>query len=605
MGARAGSRPGRAREAGIALLSFAALAAILLAGAYRDFDHRGGKDWESFVGQTQAEVTTLREYGQLPLWNPWRAGGQPSLAQPVSMLLSPVTLLALVIGVLPAYKLALAPVFVAGCLGMWMLAGHLGLAGSARLVPPLVFFGSSIFPLYVSGGLPNWACAMSILPWLLLFQRRAASDGRYVVAAALTWAGMLFCGAVDRFLFLPALLALDALLVSVARKSARPLLALAGTLALGTGLAAVRVLPLLEVYLSYPREMEDATRHLLPALLPRVFLGSELPDLVELGGAFVGNGANQVYWINVGSYIGPVAALLTGLGALLEARATWMLSGMALALAWLSFGSGVEPSLWQLLHRLPPFSSLQGPERLVLFLAFYLSLLAGFGQRALAGAIASSWPEGRCVRWAAIGLVLAAMMAPMLVVNAPISATAFIVEPRADLREGREPQPTRPPFRQGLERRHPLQWGPPLLDPVLRNEGNVLGYANIPIPRAARSHRSRAYRGEAYLEGGRGTVSDLEITPNEIRLHADVREAGHLVVNQNFFPGWRAQGVAAAPREFDGLLALPLPPGRHDVMLRFRPASAAAGASLTLASVLGCGVALVRLGPARRPPEPR
>jgi len=600
---------GRGREAGIALLTFVALGSILLAGTYRNFDYRGGKDWESFVGQTQAEVTTLREYGQLPMWNPWRGGGQPSLAQPVSMLFSPVTPLALFVGVLPAYKLMLVPLFVAGCFGMWLLAGHLGLSASARLVPPLGFFGSSVFPLYVSGGLPNWACAMAILPWLLLFHRRAACDGRFVVAAALGWAGVLFCGAVDRFLFLPVLLGLDALLVSASRRSLRPLFALAGILALGAGLAAVRVLPLLEVYIIYPREMADATRHLSPALLPRVFLGAQIPDLVNLDGAFVGRGADQVYWINVGSYIGPVAALLVGLGAALEARATWVLTAMALVLAWLSFGSGVEPSLWQLLHRLPPLSSLQGPERLVLFLTFYLSLLAGFGHRAFQGAIASRWPESRCVRWGSTSLVLAAMMVPMLAVNAPLSATAFVVEPRADARAA-EPPSARPPFRQALERRHALQWGPPLLDPVLRNEGNVLGYTNIPIPRAARPHRSRAYRGEAYLEGGRGVVSDLEITPNEIRLRAEVAEADHLVVNQNFFPGWRAQGAEAEPRSLDGLLALPLPSGRHDVVLRFRPGPAMAGAIVTLASAIGCGVILARGRPARRalreqPSDPR
>src|SRR6185369_12767013 len=161
------------RESWLAVIAFSALGLVLLHGSFRRFDYLGGKDWNAFIGQAQVELTTLRDYRQLPLWNPWRAGGQVSLAQPESMLFTPVTPLAMLVGVVPAFKLLLLPLFLLGCAGMWALGGILGLAGLPRAVPVFVFFGSSIFPLYVCGGMPSWLAGMALLPWLMLFHRRA------------------------------------------------------------------------------------------------------------------------------------------------------------------------------------------------------------------------------------------------------------------------------------------------------------------------------------------------------------------------------------------------------------------------------------------------
>ncbi len=586
---RAGGRS--SRELTAALLVFSLLGVALLAGAFRDFGNHGAKDWEPFVGHAQAHLTTLRDHGQLPLWNPWLGGGQPSLAQPVSMLVSPVTVLSFLVGVLSAFKLMLVPLFVTGCLGMWALAGHLGLMGAARTVPALVYFGSSIFPLYVCGGLPNWLFGMALLPWLLLFHRLAIADRRFLVLTGLAYAGLLFCGAVDRFLLLPVLLGLDALCLAFGRRSLRPILTLGASLTLGLCLAAIRVLPLLEVYLQYPRTVEAATRYVPPKLLPRLFLGTDLPDLIPLGVAFVRIGDNLTYWINAGSYVGPVAVGLAAAGALFGWRKTWSFTLLGLVFTWLSFGTSVRPSLWRLLNQVPVLGSLRDPERMIFLVTLCLALLAGFGFRALQQALERRWPGRVRPRQAAVLVVLGAMTLPMIVVNAPISRTAFTVPPPHGLVDGGwfAPRVPRPPFRQGWFQRHLLQWGAPVWEPVLRNEGNVMAYTNIPIPLAARPWKGRRYRGEIYLQDGKGQILETEITPNVIRVQAELSEADQLVVNQNFYPGWRAAGTETGPPvSLEGLLSLSLPPGRHDVTLSFRPKSVRVGGVVTLASGALC-----------------
>jgi len=591
--------PGRARwwrgELAIALVVYVVLGTVLCAGAFTHFENLGGKDWEGAFGQAQAELSTLRDHGQWPHWNPWRSGGQPSFAQPVSMLLSPVTPFVLAFGVVAGFKLALVPLYVLGCLGTWVLAGHLGLRGRARLVPGIVLFGSSLYPLYLCGGLPNWLCAMAFLPWLFWAHRRAGEDRRCLVLAAVLYAATILCGAVDRFLFLPVLLGLDALLLAGRDRSARPLLTLAATLALGLALSAVKVVPLFEIYRSHPREMEAATRFVAPRLLGRLFLDPDLPELVSLRGAFVGS----LYWVNAGSYVGPLALALAGTAVVMRWRRAWPLLVLALLVTWLSFGSGVSPSAWELLHAIPGLASLRGPERLILFVTFLVALLAGLGWQALHARL-----EGRRWRGWAEGVVLVALVAPLVVVNAPISRAAFVVEPSGDVRGGGwfSPSPERPPFRQARFPGHPLQWVAPLYEPVLKNRGSVTSLPNIPIERAARAEDQPDYRGEAFLRRDSGQV-ELEVTPNVLHLRVESTRPDRLIVNQNFDPGWRVEsGARGEPVSAGGLLALDLPAGSHEVVLRHRPRGQVAGAWITgIATLLAALFVLVRR---RRPGSP-
>ena len=56
------------------------------------------------------------------------------------------------------------------------------------------------------------------------------------------------------------------------------------------------------------------------------------------------------------------------------------------------------------------------------------------------------------------------------------------------------------------------------------------------------------YRGEAYVaEGGRDGGEVTSFTPNEVTIHVeDARPGDHVVLNQNWDPGWSANGVPAA-----------------------------------------------------------
>jgi len=376
----------------------------------------------------------------------------------------------------------------------------------------------------------------------------------------------------------------DALALSAARRSLRPLTALLWSLVFGACFAAVRLLPLASVFVTFSRETAGDTRFLTPALVLRSLASPRLPDLDTLQGSILIFRSNWINWVNCGAYVGPVALGLSLVGLVAGWRRTWVLGAGLAFFLWLVFGVWARPSLWLLLRQAPVFGSMVAPERLMLQVTFFLALAAGFGFEVV---------EARLRRAGAGRLALAALLAglvlPLLIVNAPISRSAFIVEGTPRLAR-------QPAFAQVRVPARPTQWGGDLYEAVLQNLGNVRATSDIPFRSGVRAEGDRGYRGEAYLLSDRGRVS-AEFTPNVIRATVESPRADTLVINQNYFPGWRVAGSRRAARCWDRLLAVPVAAGRQEIVLQFRSPALTAGLVLTLLAV---GLAAAQLTVLRR-----
>jgi hypothetical protein len=93
-------------------------------------------------------------------------------------------------------------------------------------------------------------------------------------------------------------------------------------------------------------------------------------------------------------------------------------------------------------------------------------------------------------------------------------------------------------------------------------------------------------------------------TLNGVTLTVEAPAAGLLVVNEAWFPGWRAtvDGAPAPVVRADHLVqAVPLAAGRHQVVLRFRPAYFVAPAWIAAATALGLLLAFALARLRRRP----
>jgi uncharacterized membrane protein YfhO len=89
--------------------------------------------------------------------------------------------------------------------------------------------------------------------------------------------------------------------------------------------------------------------------------------------------------------------------------------------------------------------------------------------------------------------------------------------------------------------------------------------------------------------GGADRVELVEHAGGRVAIRADMACAGMVVLSDTFYPGWRAW-VDRRPVsifEVDGALrGVLVPRGSHSITMRYRPASAIAGAALSICGVL-------------------
>jgi hypothetical protein len=111
-------------------------------------------------------------------------------------------------------------------------------------------------------------------------------------------------------------------------------------------------------------------------------------------------------------------------------------------------------------------------------------------------------------------------------------------------------------------------------------------------------------RGEVILSAGEpapasraGSVLRAHIGCDQVVLEVDAERPGHLVLVDAYDPGWRAtvdgQPAPLVPANV-AFRAVPVPPGRHVVEMKYRPPAVAGGIVVSLAGVAAVAATLLR-----------
>jgi hypothetical protein len=356
-----------------------------------------------------------------PLWDPYVAAGRPFLANAQSAVLSPFSLPAYVLpfwwslGLIAALK-----VFVAA-FGTYLLARALGMRFGGALLAGIVYAFSLYFVVWIAWPQTNvWA----LLPWLFLLADRVLRAPTLLSGAGLAVAVALqFLGGhpESNFHLLLATVAFFALRAVVLRRRRalpglrRPLLALSAGLAGGTALAAVALLPFLEL-LFRSADVDIRQSYWELALPERYLVGFLLPDYWgRATHAAVGAFAQER-----ALYVGALPLMLAV--AALVARPTLQRVGLAaFGALLLAIAVGVPP-LPQIASVIPIVET-GNHLRVVVILVLCLALLAGFGLDDLAS---------RRLRRdrALLGMALGLLVLPVLVLAVRGELSAGLV-PRA------------------------------------------------------------------------------------------------------------------------------------------------------------------------------
>jgi len=529
-------------------------------------------DWDQYLTLHWVPYQTVRQFGEIPFWNPYVCGGMPMLGNPQSRWLSPFFLLHLMYG--PEYGLQLEMIahISLAWLGALLLGRAAGLSWVASVAPAVIFAGCSYFYLHLAEGHATWV-AFAYMPAILA----AAAANRHVVAGV----GLALAigeGGVYQVPYTGLALALLALHRTFAKGSVAPLAGLGLSAIIAACVAAPKLLLVQPLLSRYPRVVESEETVSL-ALLTRALLSPE-QDLLTVVPGVLG-------FHEYGAYVGLIAMTLALYGALGPTRRTvpWIaLLGVGLALS-LGGTLGGDYSPWALLHRLPVFASLRVPSRFLIVAVLAIGMLAGFGIDRLLSR-RGGWRLAMAVGLLVIVTVDLARVGP------PQLRYVFYTE-----------EMTFEPSASFVQLK--LDTHKQMYATAQANMGALNCYEPLTPVVAPRGVNEPNYRGEQYLLRG-GTVRLVEWSPNRLAFLVSSSDPNVLVVNYNYDPFWQVLSGRGDTFDHDGLLGVSIPAGTQPLVLAYRSQRFAMGVLLAVAALTVAGVRALRRRsnrPADRPSD--
>lgn len=559
---------GRLRE-GI-LVAVGALA-FALAFAYPLLRHFGqpgfNDDWDYTWQLHWVPYLTVVQFHQFPLWNPYKCGGMPMLANPQARFMTPFFLLHLIWAPVVGMHLEVVLHLATAWAGGYVLARVMGLGVLAAILCGSLFPGSSWFYLHMGVGHVVFLPAL-YLPWFIALLWIAAEQRRLFMAAlgGAVLALIFFEGGVYPVTQAGLFAGLLGLVLTVQRRSGWPLMVLGIAGLFAAGLAAPKLLPSFELMrqLSRPTGFiaeSHRVRELLAALFSRAQDPASHPQLYGVG---------QFSFWEVGAYVSPLIVPLVLLGIVTRPGRTlpWLIVG--LFFFGTAIGDAGRYAPWSLLHHLPIFSSERVVARFLIPLTLALGVIAACGVDFLTS-------RGRFAAWLA-GAMVAAVVLDLWIVDPPLLLRAF---------GGAEPTiPVSASFQQvngPFIRFNMYAW-------TRANQGTVNCYEYAEPQTAVIGYRQPGYNGEQYLSGP-GSIRLLRWTPNALSYEVDLPQSGVATINQNYDRGWRLVRGQGQVFSAKGLLALRLPPGRQRLEIAYHSPLALIGTVVALA-VIGFMAAL-------------
>jgi hypothetical protein len=545
-------------------------------------------DARYFWFMIEVDRTTLLDHGQFPLWNPYYCGGAPHLANPQAATGSPFLLPILLFGTPVGFRLAYTLGLLAALLSLRAYARTLGLSEVAATAAGGGYAVCGAFAQHLGGGQWGWM-GFALYP-LMLRSLHLVMRGRrdHLVWGALALAVIIFHQPIYPLAFAVIVVASYGLFLGLqaglrsrpftARKVAAPVGAALAMLALGMLFTAVRLLPEWMFIRSHPRLVKDWD-YTWPW---------ELFETYAIRHSERRFSYHQYVFPEYGNYFGwiGVALIFVGLYLVLRRRrALWpVVAGAVLALL-LQLGH-LRPLPWWALKKLPVYEHLRVPSR--------FTTVAGMFMCVLIGVVVDTWGAPALARWRVMGGRARWIGAGVLAL-----AVAYLVDAASWNRlQWHQTIGVPPPHDPPAAAFHqvPGNRGNMMIYPRL-NEGTLSCFEESPLDISPRL-RPNLPADEYLADPTAGTLRRVRWSPNRIVLDVDVTRPATVIVNQNYGPGWRAEGGELV--NDGGLLTAQVSAGHHAVTFIFRPPGLWVGLLVSLTSLFA-GLAFAVRGYRARP----
>lgn len=569
-----------------ALLIFTIISLIVLFPIFKNINYWGQADWDQHFFYNAVPRKTILTEHQIPLWNPYYCGGNVLLAHPESTWLSPFFVFILLFGTVAGLKIQIFVHMLLGMFGMFLLSKQLKLKPISCYLPPFIFMLSSWFMMHILVGHTLYL-TMAYLPFIFLFYLKSIKKTVYLILSALFLAIMFFGGGTYPFVFSILFLVIFSIFNAAKNKNIKPIKSIILIIIITLLLGAVKFIPTYFFVKENSYELNDkqpvSIKTFLDGLLSRdqdikeskTFYSEfiyphreyDLGELREIKLKI----KTKWSWHEYSGHIGIIAFILFIISLFLLIKKESTLIAATAVFIILYFGHNLI--LYSILNMLPVFNSLHGSSRFITMIVFCIALLAG---KAL------SFFEGKKFRYknyvlTAIVLLIAL---DLIMIIFPYPNIMFMKNPDSLTLSNNF-------YHNFLEDRYSDQYSN-----FLENKGSINCYERIHLPFAVspkyylNKTLYEKYRGEAYLLKNKGIAKLESFSPNKIKVRVDVKQNDILIINQNYFKGWKAKGKEVI--DYNGLVAAKVNPNDKEIIFKYIPTSFIIGLIISIMALFFC-----------------
>lgn len=580
----------------IYFVTLSLLAIIFLSPSLCDITYWGIHDWDVHIMDHAVTRDSMVKYRQLPLWNPYKGGGCPALGHARSICLSPLFIFFLLWGPVVGLKILMVTCMAIGLIGSFKLARDWNISLIGAYLAAVIFMFSSHFPLKIAEGTTEYY-GQCWLPWIILFAARMIRYPsqwiRSGIYTAISFSLLILQGGGNdpayNFLFLTILFLVE----SIRLRQFRVLRGWGLIIVLTMIVSAVKMLPLMETNqsiwrMTYANEFQPETRAACAGAFLCRYQKLESPERdSQLKDPGIWN------WEDHGCYVGYVAVLLAVIGLVTWREKRFLMGVLLIFFSFLYMGHLAPVDIWNWLHRLPVFCHLRIPSRSGYCLALVIALLAGYGITKI------QIYSRKLGRWRIIfAAVPVLIMLDLTLVSWPILDNIYFRPPQ-QFKRGSFTQVTRPVIRGSRETVHSYS---SLYPKYLQGLGEIDAYSNVSVVRNAIPADSPLYKGEWWLtEKDPSSYCNLNsFSPNAVGLNVFSERPNRVVLNQNYFSGWRVSGFPDARTEmYRGKISVRIPPGLHTLKIYYLPRTFLWGLVITFSAIALSVFFLTRILPKR------
>lgn len=524
-------------------------------------------DWDYRHSLSHIYQTTIREYHQFPLWNPYICGGTAALGDPEFAVFTPSFLAQSLFGVETGTAIALSLSFTIAGLGALLLAASLKLDPFSALLSCVIILFSSSLMLKATEGHTTILFAFMWVPWALwawLHAYRLGENRRqsWVFSCGIFLGLAVLQGGIYILSYTAVAFVVLALL---SRNKAHAMRISVYSLLWMAGLTSFQLIPSLMWVKEFPDQAFVGSAYTYKNLWD-IFFGRYLQNVFVL--------PNQLSrWHEYGAYIGygVFALVLVGISYVKSSRIVRvLLFGVLATLVVSSLGPLFEPILIYL--KFLPRSNI---SRLVLFTVLCAGLLAGFGMKRLI----SHFPRSLSI----IPVIIAGFIAiDLLSMAYPIAEEGFLIS-RESEHIPKSPYPityTTDTF----DIRHNGSDIPRAYSATLKGYG-TFSFCSVIGPAPAVTLASDIHNPPAFIQSEQIVQTKLlDWSPNKIIFSYTSPQDTQISINANYASGWRTNYGSIVPN--NPHLTVQVPAGEKTVTLHYRPPGMIFGLLVSIATLL-------------------